>query len=143
MLFAEWGTCDYDCTTLGWVSGLRMAAQLRSLQQGQSRFYVVRAPITVTVAAALTLLVTAELPWVLLEMVVICATAECKALLVPRGGGDDWLVGALHKALEHAASKLQQTAAGNRYVSMQSLLDACPVECRNAACLAAELPGRA
>jgi hypothetical protein len=63
--------------------------------------------------------VTADLPWLFLLMVWNCAEAECKALLAQAGssGGEaSHLTGLLHKALEHAADLLHQTAVSEHYV---------------------------
>jgi hypothetical protein len=64
--------------------------------------------------------VTAELPWMFLGMIATCATPEFHELL-ERGGSSNGeaahLPGLLHKALEHVAGMLHQTAASDKYVS--------------------------
>jgi hypothetical protein len=75
--------------------------------------------VTVTVTVAVTVVVTADLPWLFLLMVWNCAEAECKALLAQAGssgGQPSPLTRLLHKALEHAADLLHQTAVSERYV---------------------------
>jgi hypothetical protein len=62
--------------------------------------------------------VAAELPWAFLEMVCVSAPAECKELLVLGGGAAATrLTSLLHKALEHAAGLLHDTAVDEIYVS--------------------------
>jgi hypothetical protein len=72
------------------------------------------------ISVAVTGAVTAELPWAFLEMVCSCAAAECKALL-QGGASAARLTPLLHKALEHAAGMLHQTATDEIYVSRPTL----------------------
>jgi hypothetical protein len=84
----------------------------RSAVRVSNRYVLLNGDRVVTAAA--------DLPWVFLMMVWHCAPAECKALLMPDGssGGEaSHLTRLLHKALEHAAGLLQQTAAREKYVS--------------------------
>jgi hypothetical protein len=67
----------------------------------------------------------ADIPWTLLVMAAICAPAECDALLKPSGGSSgqaSHLTGLLHKALEHAAGMLHQTAVSDKYVSTSACM---------------------
>jgi hypothetical protein len=68
-----------------------------------------------------TVPVTADVPWRLLEMLTRkCAMEECKKLLQGGAGGmvpSPRLTSLLHKALEHAAAILRETAVNEIHVS--------------------------
>jgi hypothetical protein len=80
--------------------------------------------VAVNVTVTLTGTVAADVPWLLLDMVCATTRKECKELFLAEGGGSlppTTLTHHLHKALEHAAGLLHETAVNEIYVSCQHM----------------------
>jgi hypothetical protein len=76
--------------------------------------------MNVTMTVTVTVNMAAELPWSFLRALCCCAPEECKALLRvagSEGGGTPSLPGKLHRALQHTAKLLQETATKEIFVS--------------------------